>query len=428
MENITREEALKLLNAPDRLENLKKLVEDARAGRLPMPKTNEDVNNHIHTTYSFSPYSPTAAVWFSWQAGLCTCGLIDHDSIGGADEFLEACHIVGIPGTVGIECRVTMKDTPFADKKFNNPDQGGMTYLTIHGVPHDKTHELNERFAPHRALRNVRNRKMVDGINSLMDGYGIHLDFDRDVVPISNYEIGGTITERHLSCALANRMLDKFGSGQGLVDFIKKEMRLPIAARIEGYLLDENNPHSMYDLVGWIKAELISRFYVDADEELWGLQEMIDLAEEMGAIIAYPYLGDIGDSITGDKRAQKLEDEFLDDLFPYLRKIGFRAVSYMPSRNTPAQLKRLRALCDRYEMFQISGEDINQPRQPFVCMAQRDPEFRNLYDSTFALIAHENLSIGHPEKGFFAEAAVKAYPDLGERILAFAEIGKKLKP
>ena len=30
MENITREEALKLLNALDRLDNLKKLVEDAR--------------------------------------------------------------------------------------------------------------------------------------------------------------------------------------------------------------------------------------------------------------------------------------------------------------------------------------------------------------------------------------------------------------
>ena len=55
MENISREEALRLLNAPDRLDNLRMLVEDARAGRLPLPQTHEDVNNHIHTTYSFSP-------------------------------------------------------------------------------------------------------------------------------------------------------------------------------------------------------------------------------------------------------------------------------------------------------------------------------------------------------------------------------------
>ena len=203
MQNIRREEALTLLNAPDRLDNLRRLVEDARAGRLPMPQTNEDVNNHIHTQYSFSPYSPTAAVWFSWQAGLCTCGLIDHDSIAGAEEFLEACHIVGIPGTVGIECRASMKDTPFADKKFNNPDQAGMTYLTIHAVPHDQTQALNEYFAPRRELRNVRNRKMIEGINSMMSAYGIQLDFERDVVPLSNYQVGGSITERHLSSALA---------------------------------------------------------------------------------------------------------------------------------------------------------------------------------------------------------------------------------
>ena len=57
---ITREEALKLLNAPERLENLRKL-----AAQEPKPAQGTDVNNHIHTIYSFSPYSPTAAVWFA---------------------------------------------------------------------------------------------------------------------------------------------------------------------------------------------------------------------------------------------------------------------------------------------------------------------------------------------------------------------------
>ena len=51
---ITREEALKLLNAPERLENLRKL-----AAQEPKPAQGTDVNNHIHTIYSFSPYSPT---------------------------------------------------------------------------------------------------------------------------------------------------------------------------------------------------------------------------------------------------------------------------------------------------------------------------------------------------------------------------------
>ena len=426
MENISRQRALELLNAPNRLDNLRALVADVRAGKLPAPVTREDVNNHIHTTFSFSPYSPTAAVWFSWQAGLCTCGLIDHDSIAGAEEFLEACEIVGIPGTVGIECRATLAGTPFDGRKFNNPDQAGMTYLTIHAVPHDQTKALNQYFAPRRDLRNVRNRKMIQGINGMMAPYGIEIDFEKDVVPLSNFPVGGSITERHLSSALATKMIAKFGAGQPLVDFIKNELKLPIAARIEGFLLDPDNEFAMYDLLGWIKAELISKFYIDATDELLDLREIITHANEIGAIIAYPYLGDVGDSLTGDKRAQTFEDSFLDELFPYLKEMGFRAVSYMPSRNTPEQLTRLRNLCKQYEMFEISGEDINQPRQPFVCMAQRAPEFRNLYESTYAMIAHENLSVGHPEKGFFSEQSIAAHPDLNERVEVFAEIGKKL--
>ena len=81
----SREELLQLLNCPEGLENLKELMKTE-----PQPETGRDVNNHIHTTYSFSPYSPTAAVWFARAAGLCTCGLMDHDSIAGAEEFLAA--------------------------------------------------------------------------------------------------------------------------------------------------------------------------------------------------------------------------------------------------------------------------------------------------------------------------------------------------
>ena len=47
----------------------------------------DHINNHIHTTFSFSPYSPTAAAWRARAEGLCTAGIIDHDSLGGNREF-----------------------------------------------------------------------------------------------------------------------------------------------------------------------------------------------------------------------------------------------------------------------------------------------------------------------------------------------------
>jgi hypothetical protein len=61
----------------------------------------------------------------------------------------------------------------------------------------------------------------------------------------------------------------------------------------------------------------------------------------------------------------------------------------MPTRNTDQQLTRLRALCDKYGMMQISGEDINSPRQSFVIEKMKEDRFSNLIDSTWELIKHE---------------------------------------
>ena len=71
----------------DELRGAKAQVE---AGLLPVPEDTVYVNNHIHTTYSFSPYSPTDAVYMAWKNGLKTAGIMDHDSVAGAREFLEA--------------------------------------------------------------------------------------------------------------------------------------------------------------------------------------------------------------------------------------------------------------------------------------------------------------------------------------------------
>ena len=417
----TREELLELLNAENGLENLKTLLKTE-----PLPPVGRDVNNHIHTTYSFSPYSPTAAVWFARAAGLCTCGLMDHDSIAGSEEFLAAAKEVGMGATIGLECRVSFKNTPFGDRRLNNPDQDGVVYMALHGVPHNRAAEVNAFFAPYRAARNERNRKMVAAVNQLMGQYGVTIDFEKDVLPLSNYAKGGSVTERHISSALAYRMLEVIGKGETLVKFIRETMQLPLSDKIAGFLCDEKNPHMMYDLLGWIKSTLIAKFYIDATDECPDVREVLALSEKVGAISAYAYLGDVGDSVTGDKRAQKFEDDFLDELVPFLAGLGYRAITYMPSRNTPAQLKRIRALCDKYGLFQISGEDINSPRQSFVCEAQRAPEFATLYEATWALIAHKWRSTKNPADGLFSKESVAQWPALSDRVKAFSAFGQEM--
>ena len=419
---MTREETLALLNAdaPTALDNLKKLAADN-----PFPPKGTDVNNHIHTTYSFSPYSPTAAVYFARMAGLATCGLMDHDSIAGAEEFLAAAQAIGMGATIGIECRVSFANSPFASRRINNPDQDGIVYMALHGVPHTQTGRVNEFFAPYRAKRNVRNAKMVAAVNGLMAKYGVTLDFEKDVLPLSNAAKGGSVTERHLSRALSEKLLARYPEGAALVRFLEEDMGFAISAKVRGYLMDEANPFRMYDLLGFIKSDVIGKFYIPATDECPDVRDVLALSEEVGAISAYAYLGDVGDSVTGDKRAQKFEDDYLDELVPFLKELGFRAITYMPSRNTMAQLNRVRALCEQYGLMQISGEDINSPRQSFVCEAQRDPAFAHLITATWALIAHEWRATANPEDGLFSAKSVEKWPSLAERLSAFAAFAER---
>jgi len=415
------QELEKQLNAPrkaERLAALRALAGEPAGARLP-----GNVNNHIHTTYSFSPYSPSHALWRARQSGLVTAGIMDHDSIAGAAEFLEAGRILGMAVTCGIECRAGLARSPYGGIRINNPDQSGVIYMSLHGVPSRSFGAVQAFFAPYREARNRRNRAMVQNIDRIMAEHGVALDFDEDVLPLSMAHDGGSVTERHLVMALCRKLAERFGRGPALLQFVEQSLGVPVPPKAAALLADGGNPYYDYDLLGVLKGNFVQRFYVDATDECPDASLVIDLARRTGSIAAYPYLGD---SVTGDKRAQKFEDDYLDDLMRYLRDLGFMAVTYMPTRNTPAQLTRLRALCDAHGFFQVSGEDINSPRQSFICEALKNPEFSNLIESTWALIAHERLSDRDPAGSMFSEETIRKYPDMAERVKVYAEMGRKL--
>lgn len=375
---------LEKLDACEKAQRLENLQEVLKTTQFP-PMVPQYINNHIHTTYSFSPYSPTAAVYAARMEGLCTAGIIDHDSISGAREFLEAAALVDIPVTIGMECRATMAGTRLQGRRTNNPDQVGVSYMTIQSVPHDQIDRLNAFFAPYRTARDVRNRQMIEKINALL---GEDLDYDRDVLPLSMHHEGGGVTERHLMYALARKMVARAGKGQGMVEYLAS-IGLTLSEKQKAQMLDTAYPFYEYDLLGILKSAFVPQIYVDATDECPTVAALVDLCREIDAYLCYAYLGDVGDSVTGDKKAQKFEDDYLEDVFECLKETGVKAVTYMPTRNTPAQLKRLRGLCEQYGMFQISGEDINSPRQSFVIRAMEDPQFQNLIDATWQLIRHE---------------------------------------
>lgn len=421
---------ISLLNAPNkytRLDVLAELKMLTDGGLLPEPKKTTLVNNHIHTTYSFSPYSPTKAVYMAWQSGLATAGIMDHDSLSGAEEFLRAAALVGMPATVGMECRASMKNTALCGKRINNPDQKSVAYVALHGIPNQSIDLLNGFFSYYRFRRGERNRKMCENINALLGNYGLELDYDNDVLPLSMAHEGGSVTERHILYALAKKITARFDEPEKVVDFLENEMKFSISQKVRGQILSGRDHPEFYeyDILGALKSNMVEKFYIDADAECPDIFELQKVCSACGAVFAYAYLGDVGDSVTGDKKAQKFEDDYLELLFYELDHIGFDAVTYMPSRNSEAQLRRIMELCEKHRFFQISGEDINSPRQSFLCNAMENEMFAHLSDAAYALIGHERRATKGIERAMFSEKAKDLFPDMHTRIEHYKNVVKK---
>jgi len=376
------EEMIAKLNSKtkeERLDSLRELL--AKAGD-DFPEPDGNVNNHIHTTFSFSPYSPTKAVYMARMAKLSAAGIMDHDSVGGVREFFEAGRVLSLPTTAGFELRVRFLSTPVAEYKINNPDEDGVAYVVIHGLKEQYIETADTFLKPIREARGKRNTAMCGKLSEVT---GIEIDYEKDVVPLSEKKNGGSVTERHITCALSKKLIEIYGTGRELKD--KLSAYECISKTDIERLAETEDEIFLFDLIGILKAGFVEMFYVPVSpEECPDIRDVIRLSAETDSILAYPYLGDVALSVTGDKKPQTFEDGILEELFETIDGLGIRSVAYMPARNTREQLERVRALCERYQMFQISGEDINSPRQPFISEASKDPYFENLKEAAWELI------------------------------------------
>ena len=373
----------------ERLTALEALVDEGGIADLPAP--GDESNNHIHTVYSFSPYTPAMAALAARRAGLSVAGSVDHDSYAAAVEMREACRILKLGCVTGFEVRVSFRHTKFADRKINSPDSKGIAYMTVQGIPVREAPRVHEFLRPIIVARQKRNRLMVDALNSILAPAGITpLSYDRDVLPLSKADEGGTVTERHILFALSRAFIARWGKGPTVVSGLERGFGLTFSPKIACCLADAENPYYEYDLLGALKSGFGGQIYIQpGEDECPPAEKVTAFAASIDAYPAYAYLGDVGESPTGDKKAERFEDAYLDDLMPLLRELGFKAVAYMPPRNTKRQLMRLRGLCAQYGFMEISGVDINSPRQTFNCPELLDEDFADLIETTWFLARHE---------------------------------------
>jgi hypothetical protein len=155
------------------------------------------VNMHCHTFFSFNAYghSPTSLAWLARQRGFAAAGIVDFDVLDGVDEFLDACELLGVRGSAGIETRVFVPE--FGAREINSPGEPGVAYHMGIGFATGRVPAASAPVLADLGRRAAdRNRALVERVNAYLDP--VALDYERDVLPLTP---AGNPTERHLVAA-----------------------------------------------------------------------------------------------------------------------------------------------------------------------------------------------------------------------------------
>jgi hypothetical protein len=180
-----------------RFRALVELDELAHQGAVQLEPAAEIANMHCHTFFSFNAYgySPSALAWLAKRRGIKLMGIVDFDVLDGVEEFLNACELIGVRGSAGLETRVYVPE--FATREMNSPGEPGVYYHMGIGFCSNAAPEAEAPSLADMSRRaEQRNREMADRINAYLSP--LKVNYDLDVLPLTP---AGYATERHMLVA-----------------------------------------------------------------------------------------------------------------------------------------------------------------------------------------------------------------------------------
>ncbi|UCC61487.1 MAG: hypothetical protein JSV36_11795 [Anaerolineae bacterium] len=180
-----------------RLEALAELISLARRDIISLEPEADVANMHGHTFFSFNAYghSPTSLAWLAKRRGFKLMGSVDFDVLDGVDEFLNACDLVGVRGSAGMETRVFVPE--FAAREINSPGEPGVAYHMGIGFTTSQVSEMALGILTDLRQRAAqRNRGLVARVNAYLAP--VTIGYEQDVLPLTP---AGNATERHIVVA-----------------------------------------------------------------------------------------------------------------------------------------------------------------------------------------------------------------------------------
>lgn len=339
-------------------ERHKGLSELASQGLTANPSGN--VNLHFHSFFSFNAegWSPSRIAWESYIRGLYATGIIDFDVLDGQTEFYDACQLLGLRASVGIETRTFVH--ALADKVIDSPGEPGVSYVAGAGfaIPVDPQSPQGKTLARFRSTADKRNMELIDRINPNVRD--IAIVYDTDVLPLTP---SGNATERHIMEAYIRKAAAVFAAPDKLTAFWSGVFEKP-ASEVQSWIAArvplENEVRNKFAKKGGFG-------YVQPDQNTFPpVEEFFAWVRSCGAIPMESWLDGTSD---GEKHPDALLELAIAN--------GARALNLIPDRNwnltDPAEktlkinnLQKIIALADKMGLPLHIGTEMNRKGLPFA--------------------------------------------------------------
>jgi hypothetical protein len=410
----------------DRRDALGMLNQLLRLGHVAVVPEQPLVNLHSHTFYSYNAYgySPSALAWEAKKRGLYAFGIMDHETLAGVEELLDACRLLGIRGLGGIETRVFVSE--WSDREINMPGEPGVFgflgsgFMSGAAPAGSDAQKLLARIASSARDRIL---SLIRKINERLVDIEINDEEVLSLVPP-----GGTATERHIALLLESKARSAFPDEAVQTAFWSGVLKLGEADVARALAVPG-------ELALCIRSRLMKRggpCYVPITKESYpSLRESIAMMRDLQAV---PVAGWLDGMSRGEQDPRRLLELMAENNVP--------AISIIPDRNwnisdPPVRQRKIRNLHEilhesiRRKMIIVVGTDMSKHGQKFVDDFNAEPlkpfaeEFMK---GAMILVGHVRLveSLGF---GLLSDAVDERFRgDLDKRNAFFAKLGTYKAP
>ena len=346
-----------------------------------------EVNCHIHTPYSFSPFSDMESVFkMAVTEKIALLGINDLYVTDGYDSFHKACLNHKIFPLFNIEFIGLLKEEQQKGIRINDSTNPGRVYLSGKGLDYPFHTGFILRKQLKEIIRESQNhiKDIISKLNLIIIKENPSLSLSYDT--IKRKYAHNIVREHHISKALRILITESFKTHEERIHFLEKLYggKKPNSSTSDDSALDREIHLNLFGSGG-------VAFIEDHENSFLELKKIIRIIIKAGGIPCYPVLLD---GPSGEFTEFEADPE---KLYISLKQLGIECIELIPGNNDLSILRKFVEFFDEKGFIITFGTGHKTPEMLPLTVASRgsqslDPSLKKVgWEGACVIAAHQYL-------------------------------------